>query len=290
MPLSASERVNLLKEITHRLEGEEFPLLDLTLEQFGLPTSEIWNGSKEGYILQHVKGANDAIVAELARHVGIDIGREAAGDGKVDPPFWQAGYFRLFLSHLATHRGFTAEIQEQLSYFGISAFVAHNDIEPTTEWQTQIETALATCDGLVALLHPDFHASKWTDQEIGYVMGRDLPTYAVRFGEDPYGFIGRFQAFNGNGKSAAAIATELFHALRQNKQTARKMADVLITLFEKSGSFSSAKERIGYLEDMEHWDSSYAGRLESAVKNNGQISDSWGVPERVAALLRERIT
>ena len=31
----------------------------------------------------------------------------------------------------------------------------------------QIETVLATCDALVALLHDKFHASKWTDQEIG---------------------------------------------------------------------------------------------------------------------------
>lgn len=288
MPLTASERVRLLAEIARRLEDEEFPLLDLTLEQFGLPTSDIWNGSKEAYILTHIKAANDATITELARHVGIDAGREADGKTGLEPPFWQAGYFRLFLSHLAAHRAFTAQVQEQFASYGISAFVAHNDIVPTTEWQVQIETALATCDGLVALLHPGFHESKWTDQEIGYVMGRGLPTFAVRLGEDPYGFIGRFQAFNGNGKSPPALASEIFHALRQNKQTAERMGDVLVALFEQSGSFVRSKERIGYLEEMPHWHTSYAARLQSAVKNNTQISDSWGVPERVTALLQQR--
>jgi hypothetical protein len=110
---------------------------------------------------------------------------------------------RLFVTHLATYRAFAGELQEALLPLGISCFVAHNDIEPTLEWQAQIETALATCDALVALLHAKFHESKWTDQEIGFAMGRGVPACTVRLGETPYGFIGRFQAFNGNGKEAA---------------------------------------------------------------------------------------
>ena len=82
---------------------------------------------------------------------------------------------------------------------------------------TQIETALATCDALVALLLENFHASNWTDQEIGFAMGRGVPVYSVRFGQDPYGFIGRFQTFNGNQKVAAALSRELFDAYRKNK-------------------------------------------------------------------------
>jgi len=39
-------------------------------------------------------------------------------------------------------------------------------------------------------------------------MGRGFPTFAVRFGEDPYGFIGRFQAFNGTAKQAIVLARE----------------------------------------------------------------------------------
>lgn len=127
--------------------------------------------------------------------------------------------FRVFLSHLAANKVVAAKLQEACLEFGISCFVAHNDIEPTQEWQTQIETALATSDALVALLHPEFHASNWTDQEIGYAMGRGLPVYSVRFGQDPYGFIGRFQAFTAKGKNPLALAQELFESFRKNKQT-----------------------------------------------------------------------
>jgi hypothetical protein len=195
--------------------------------------------------------------------------------------------FRLFVSHLASERKLAGQLQEALLLYGISAFVAHNDIEPTLEWQSQIEAALATADSLVALLHPKFHESKWTDQEIGFAMGHGLPVFAVRFGQDPYGFIGRFQAFKGGKKTPAELAEELFDAYRKNKQTQKRMGEVLVTLFEESNSFSYAKRRIGYLEELEVWDASFVPRIKSAVKSNSQVSGSWGVPEQVKELAKK---
>jgi len=75
------------------------------------------------------------------------------------------GNVAIVISHLAAERDFAAALQEALLEYGISGFVAHNDIEPTSEWQAQIETALATSDALVALLHEGFHASNWADKK-----------------------------------------------------------------------------------------------------------------------------
>lgn len=285
MPLSASQRIKLLTEISDRLQVEEWPLIDLTLSQFGLPTTDEWQGNKNAYVIHMSKGANDSVLIELAQHVGF-LAEEAPKPG-IDPPFWRKRMFRLFVSHLSSEKVLAAQLQEALLAYGISSFVAHNDIEPTLEWQTQIETALATADSLVALLHPAFHASNWTDQEIGFAMGRGLPVFAVRFGQDPYGFIGRFQGFTGVGKTPEALARELFDAYRKNKQSQKRMGEVLLNLFEDSGSFAAAKTRIGYLEQLEIWDSSYVPRLEAAVEANSQISGSWGVPERVQALAKK---
>lgn len=161
------------------------------------------------------------------------------------------------------------------------------DIEPTTEWQSQIETALSTCDALVALLHDKFHESKWTDQEIGFAMGRAIPVFSVRLGEAPYGFIGRFQAFNGLNAEPSKLAKELFESYRKNKQTSRKMAEVLIRLFEESGSFAEAKARIGYLEGLEVWEPSFVKRIQSASESNSQIAYSYTVPGRVERLAKK---
>ncbi len=261
-------------------------MIDITLSQFQLPTTDTWQGGGKGdYILHMAKSASDATLVELGQHVGFFV--EEVPKPGIEPPFWRKRMFRLFISHLSSKRAMAAELQEALLEYGISSFVAHNDIEPTLEWQAQIETALSTADSLIALLHKEFHASNWTDQEIGYAMGRGLPVFAVRFGQDPYGFIGRLQAFSGQGKAIDDLAREIFDAYRKNKQSQRRMAEVLVGLFEESGSFAEAKARIGYLEELEVWDSSFVSRIEATLDNNSQVSGSWGTPARVAALAQK---
>ena len=101
---------------------------------------------------------------------------------------WQEGRFRVFLSHKAEVKKEVAMLKETLDAFGATCFVAHEDIQPTKEWQEEIENAF------VALLTTDFHDSCWTDQEVGYAVAVGAPMIAVRLGQDPYGFIGKFQA------------------------------------------------------------------------------------------------
>jgi TIR domain len=283
--LSPSERITTIREISNRLNPEEWAMLDLTLKQFGLKTTDEWRGDKTSYILEMVSPAPDTVLVELAKHLGFETDN---GPHNInDAAFWIRNRLRVFVSHLAIHKSIAGELQQFLYPLGISCFVAHNDIEPTLEWQNQIELALATCDLLVALLHPEFHKSNWTDQEIGFVMGRGIPIFAVRLGQDPYGFIGRFQAFNGQGKNIAGLAKEIFDACRKHKQCQPKMADALVSLFEESGSFADAKNRIGYLEELPVWEKSYRDRVILAAKANGQIAGSWGVPERVERLIKK---
>ena len=194
---------------------------------------------------------------------------------------WRNGYFRLFISHLARKRRFAGEIQQELLKFGVSSFVAHKDIAPTKEWQNEIESALKTCDGMLALLHPGFHESDWTDQEIGYAMGRQLFIVTISFGIDPYGFIGRFQAMEGNHKSTKDLTTELFDILRQHQQTRERISKSVVEYFSQSNSFQCAKKNMELLERLDYWDPSLSTRVRSAANSNGQIRDAWGVPERL---------
>jgi hypothetical protein len=267
------------------LSAETWVLIDATLNAFSIRTTDTWSGSSEGYVLRMIQNASEKALIDLAQHVGFQF--EQPAPLRVDPQFWRKGLLRLFISHLATYKVFASELQTELLQYGISAFVAHSDIEPTSEWQTQIETALATCEALVALLHEKFHESKWTDQEIGFAMGRGAPSFTVRLGETPYGFIGRFQAFNGNGKSAKELARELFESFRKNKQTQRRMGEVIVGLFEQSGSFAAAKSNMSLLEGMEWWDPSFSTRIRAAAQDNRQITDAIGVPLRVEQLVKK---
>lgn len=116
---------------------------------------------------------------------------------------WGNDGFRVFLSHRSNVKGQTAYLKTQLQLFGVSCFVAHEDIHPTKVWQDEIENALRSMDCLVALMTTDFHESEWTDQEVGFAFGLGVPIIPVRLGTNPYGFIEKFQALPSTWENAA---------------------------------------------------------------------------------------
>ena len=248
MALSSSDRIKLITEVARRLSDEGWPLIDLTLKQFGLRWTDQWEGDKDSYVIQMLNDSPDESLLALGNHVGFEIDSPNLG---LDPPFWKDGNLRVFITHLAKHQEYAGKLKESLENFSCTSFVAHTDIHPTAAWQNEIETALSTCEVMIALLHKGFNESDWTDQEIGFAMGRRLPAFSVRFDQDPYGFIGRFQAFNGNGKSTDALAQEIFDVLRSHKQTQRRMAEILVSRFENSDSFKNAKDNMKLLEELQ---------------------------------------
>jgi hypothetical protein len=288
MKLTKSQRVKVIQDVASHLGPEDWTTVDLVLSQFGLPTTNEWQGSTSSYVIKMIEEASDDELVELGQHFGMEFeGADLAVAPDKVPEYWSDGHLRVFISHLTGHKQQAADLQIAMRRYGMSGFVAHNDINPTVEWQIEIETALSTCDLLVALIHPDFAASKWCDQEIGYALGRGIPVFAVRCGADPHGFVSRFQAFNGNVKTPIQLAKELFEAAIDHKKLQDKMADIVIDLFVTSGSFATAKERVGYVERLKVWDSSYTARIEKALKQNDQIYGSWGVPEQVKKLLKK---
>jgi len=280
--LTPSERIKLIKEISRRLSSEEWPVIDLSLKQFSLPWSNDWSRSKDEYIIEMIDEAKDDALLALARHVGYDY---APVRSTVEPGFWLPGHFRLFICHLATFKEDAAALQGTLQKYQISSFVAHNDIEPTTEWQNEIEAALSTADAMVVLLREGFHQSNWTDQEIGYAMGRGMLILTVRFKQDPHGFIGRFQALNGSRKEMKTLGKEIFDILIKNKQTRQRIAEALVARLEQSDTFAEAKTNIGLLEEVAYWDASLSDRCLAAIESNGQVSASFRVPERIKRLI-----
>ena len=283
MYLDPSQRINLISRISKKLAEERWAIIDLTLEQFGCPTTDSFNGgSQEDYIVQMILKAQDDVLITLATHLELSTGLEKE---TAAPLLWKDSHLRLFVSHLTQHKLVAANLQSSLQRYGIDAFVAHDDIRPSVEWRNELELALSTCDVLIALLHKGFNESEWTDQEIGFAMGRGLPVLSIQFDHLPYGFIGRFQAFNGSDKSSEVLAKEVFDTLLVEERTRDKLAEALITQFESSNSFKEAKLNINLLEELSTWTQSYSDRIESAMQTNWQVSGSYGVPGKVKSLV-----
>lgn len=74
-----------MKEIAQRLGGESYPLIDLTLDQFALPTTNSWSGERDAYVLAMIEKAKDQVLLELAQHLGFVL--EESGSSHIEPAF-----------------------------------------------------------------------------------------------------------------------------------------------------------------------------------------------------------
>lgn len=274
--MSPSEKIKTVKKIAKELDSEEWSLLDLTLRQFKFPTTETFSGSKFDYIIKQLEGGQSEDIRKLAEHLEIDIYNTSS---EIKPTFWKDGYLKLFISHLANDKKKAQELKESLEEYSISGFVAHSDIEPTKSWQDEIELGLKTCDCLIALMVKGFHESKWTDQEIGVAIGRDILVIPVRMGEDPYGFIGKFQAIPFH--EIDSLSEEIYLSIAKNKKTSKQMGEAIMYKFENSHSYANAKENFELVKQIKYWDEKLIERLIVAKDNNGQIARSWGLSDSI---------
>ena len=243
----------------------------------------------EKELLQRLKTLTRSYDNEYVESVVISPTSEETPDSSVGAaaalPYWHPGFVRLFASHVATHKALAAEIRVALEDYGVSSFVAHDDIEPTEEWEDEIRRALQSCDALLAMLTEGYHESKWTDQEVGVAIGRNILVIPVRLGLDPYGFIGRYQGFPGLGQKPAELADGVARILAKNPRTQTKMASALVTRFEESDSFATAKQGAAHLGLVASWTDALKARVRNAIKTNGQISGAWGVSSRAESII-----
>ena len=162
---------------------------------------------------------------------------------------------RLFICHLAAFKDEAAALREQLYHYGVAGFVAHSDIAPTKEWQTEIQIALATSHALIALMREGFRNSEWTDQEVGQAIARGSLIIPVTYGAVPHGFLWKYQSL----KSAepTALAERVFRILASDDRTKAALAEGVVTQFEQSYSFENAKQYV-------------AGRASSTRRRNSR--------------------
>lgn len=281
--MTPSERIKIIRSISSALANEEWPLIDLTLKQFSLRWMDQWQGSdRAAYVIDMISDGDDYKLLDLGKHLGVEseLAQVSA------PSFWEPQEPCLFISHISAFKIEATMYQGYLASFGINGFVAHQDIEPTKEWQNEIEAALLTMDALLVLLSPGFNESKWTDQEVGVAVGRRIPVIPVRIGIDPYGFIGKYQAIQGLSRDVPDVCDEIVTLLLKKPVIESKITEALVKKLARSGSWADAKKNMDYLERCQHLRPEMVKLLQKAIGENSQVRDSWRVPDRINALIK----
>lgn len=204
-----------------------------------------------------------------------------------DTDLWgDADFLRLFITHKADDKALAADIKTACLDLGIACFVAHEDIEPTAEWLSEIDRALRSMDALLALLTPGFHDSHWTDQELGIAIGRGVPVIAIKLDQDPYGFIGRYQAIAGANRTGAYLGREILTTFLQRiPPTQQRMQTALVTRFEQADSFNHANTLMRILLKLDTLPDCLIDRLEAAPKGNYEVRSAYHVQTHLPGLL-----
>lgn len=200
---------------------------------------------------------------------------------------WHPGFLRMFITHKSEIKEQAVFIKGVFESYGVSCFVAHEDIEPTRDWQEEIEKALHSMDVQLALMTSGFANSNWTDQEIGVAIGRGVPIISIRLGMDPYGFIGKYQGVAGKGKSIVVLAKEVYGLLWANSSLKNKLKESLILRFERSSSFDHANTLMEYLEKIDTLTPDLIERLENSPKMNRQVRDAHKVEKGLKQLIKK---
>ena len=182
--------------------------------------------------------------------------------------------FFIFLSHVTEVKKEVQALKEGLEEYGVEAFVAHSDIHPGTEWQEEILEALKDMDAFVPALTEGFHGSKWTDQEVGYAIAREVPVVPLKLDMDPYGFMGKYQGLACRWKDAPR---EIIKALFSNPLThTALLIDSYIDAVSSCEDFDSANRLAKILPSIEELTDEQVSGLVKAFNENRQISDSYG--------------
>lgn len=223
--MRAIDRIALIDKIGRALQSRFwYDEINTFLGTYGIdPPRDVTTNSKWVYSKTALRNAQEVTLLRVAEE--LDIAPEAHGARpQIAPENWRdTAMFKLFISHISKDKVTATRLSATLKPYGISGFVAHEDIHPTLEWQREIERALLTMDAFLAIHTKGFHESNWTQQEVGFAVGRGVKIISFKMGEDPTGFISKQQALPRLNRTAEQIAEEIDKLLAADPVTAEKL-------------------------------------------------------------------
>lgn len=209
--MRVSEKLALIDKIGRELQGRfSYSEIDAFFAEYQIaPPTNVTANSKWVYSKAALAGIPEDVIVKIA--IELDLPVSGATGALLEPPHnWRdSTAFRLFISHISNEKDKATRLKDCLAPMQIAGFVAHEDIHPTLEWQGEIERALHTMDAFVAIHTPGFSQSYWTQQEVGFAVGKGVKIISLRMGEDPTGFISKHQALPRGRKKAEEIAVEI---------------------------------------------------------------------------------
>lgn len=263
--------------------------LEVPVEVFATIESELSKHESE------IRAKLQAVVRENGNHILNRVvirpqlvepaGNVAPGHSEIErvQAIWNDRPIKVFISHQHADKVAASNLKTVLLKFNIATFVAHEDIEPTLPWQSEIKIALNTMDVFVAFLTSNFRSSKWTDQEVGFAVAKKILIIHVRDGQDPYGFIGETQSLSLPIDQDENLGIAIVTILLKNPILKSKVRESLFMALENVGSHRFACRIMSLLQKAGNITAAEIQRIRDAASNNSWVKGAFTVKAFLAA-------
>jgi hypothetical protein len=205
---------------------------------------------------------------------------------------------KVFISYSSEEKHIGGRLKQCLINFcGYDAFIAHDDIPGSEEWEKEILHAIKNTNFFVPLVSQHFKQSSYTDQETGYAVGLNKKIIPIKLDStDPYGFINKFQALQYKKipptqtwsrtyktDNMAELATSIAHIGLHYEQKSiyyKKSLESLVYALCHSGSFDTTNVIIQILSKCNHHLSSeQVKQITEAIQTNSQVVGAFRLAE-----------
>jgi hypothetical protein len=121
-------------------------------------------------------------------------------------------------------------------------------------------------------VHEGLRGSAWCDQEIGWLLGRNVPVMALRFDGTPYGLFAKHQAQPvPKNATSSTIAEMVVDRIASKPELAGGFAASLVSAMSSSPNFATTESIWKRLRELSSLDADLCSQLLEATKKNNQI-------------------
>ncbi len=198
----------------------------------------------------------------------------------------------VFISYSSEEKAVAGRLKRYLQeYCGYNVFIAHEDIQPSSEWEREIMETLRQVDYFIPLLSNNFKTSDFTDQEVGAAICMNKKIIPVKLERvNPYGFMRKYHAFQlrqrseRNGESSdnlLQIATQvalLSEYYSEGDLNLRRMNSAAFAL-RNSRSFDMSNIVIKIICSMKGLESDHIEYIRDSISANFQVKYAFGLKD-----------
>lgn len=181
----------------------------------------------------------------------------------------ESNTLNVFISYSTKNKAVAGKVKDILNNYGITGFLAHEDINITEEWKKRIIFELRQTNVFIAILSQDFKASDWTAQEAGMAYFKNILIIPLLLDDTtPFGFLEDSQ-----GKKISYDLTPEEYIIKPIvDRFSNLLIDKIIDKLEQVNNFRTAERVLGFIVPyFEKLNATQINNLVNVSIRNGQI-------------------